>query len=169
MNIYMSGAHGTGKSTTAKIITEKARFGLLPSASRRSPYEQGTFDHQDYVMNQVYKRCAMYDETVHERTPFDVYAYTISMHVEALVEKHRMKIDAFARAIRQQGNTLFYFPITFPLKADGIRPDEMVQREVDSIMQYHIERTGIPRIFVPEGTPEERADFILKELPHASL
>lgn len=169
MNIYMSGAHGTGKSTTARLIAKQTRFGLLPSASRSSPYEHGTFDHQEFVMNQVYKRCAIYDESIQERTPFDVYAYTRVMHLEQLLEKHRMKIDAFARALTNQGDVLFYFPITFPLQADGVRPDETMQREVDSTMRYHIKRTGTPCIVVPSGTPEERADFILKELSNASL
>lgn len=120
-------------------------------------------------MSQVYKRCVIYDEAIQERTPFDVYAYTRAMNLEQLVEKHTMKIDAFARALITQGNPLFYFPITFPLQADGVRPDEMMQREVDSTMQYHIKRTGVHCIFIPEGSPEERADFILKELSSAEL
>lgn len=169
MNIYMSGAHGTGKTTTAKIITEKTGMTVLPSASRNSPYEQGTYDHQDYVMDQVWKRCLRHDNTIHERTPFDVYAYTNAMHVEALVEKHRMKIDAFARSIKQRGESLFYFPITFELHLDEFRPDEMMQLTVDSIMRHHIERTEIPCIFIPDGTPEERANFILEESSYAKL
>lgn len=169
MNIYMSGAHGTGKSSTAKIIADKTSYGLLPSASRESPYEQGTFQHQDFVMDQVWKRCTTFDEVILERTPFDVYSYTTAMNVQALAAKHEMKMDAFARNVKQQGNVLFYFPITFPLYRDGFRPDEIMQALVDSTMVYHIKRTGIPCLTVPNGTPEERADFILKELADAKL
>lgn len=164
MNVYMSGPHGCGKSTTAKIVAEKSGLGLLPSASRSSQHKQGTVEHQDYVMDQVYKRCATYDVVVHERTPFDAYAYTEVAGLDQLLEKHQMKMDAFARSMKNQGDILFYFPITFPLYQDGVRPDEKTQAAVDDIMRSHIERTEVPCLMVPGGTPEDRADFILSSI-----
>ena len=169
MNIYMTGSHGTGKTTTAEIIASKTGLGLPPSVSRRSPYTHGTIEHQKYVMDQVWKRCTTYDEVVHERTPFDAFAYTVAMGIEDVIEQQQMKVDTFARQIEQQGEAVFYFPVTFPLVSDGIRPDEEMQQHVDRVIQYHLNRTGIPYKVVACGTPEERADFILKELASAEL
>lgn len=169
MNIYMSGAHGTGKSTTARFIAEKTGLSLAPSASRMSPYKHGSIEHQDYVMDQVYKRCATWDGVIHERTPFDVYAYTkdyADSSGDALV-RHEMKVNAFARNISERGDVLFYFPIAFPLVDDGVRPDDRMQEKVDKTISQMIVTCGVKYIEIPNGSPEERADFILEELNHA--
>lgn len=172
MNIYMSGAHGTGKSTTARILAEKAGLSLIPSASRMSPYQHGSIEHQDYVMDQVFKRCSTWDGVIHERTPFDVYAYTRDYAMGGTLTdlpRHSMKVEAFARIMIQREDILFYFPITFPLVDDGVRPNAYIQKEVDHTMSQMIDRFNVTCVTVPKGSPEERADFILKELSHAEL
>lgn len=170
MNIYMTGAHGCGKTTTAIEIKKKNDgFGLIPSASRTSPYEPGTEDHQQYVMKTVYQHCAKYDQTIHERTPLDVFAYTSVGNFNNLREEQAMKLENFLRCMRHSGDTLFYFPILFPLEEDGVRPDGLVQAQIDDFIHDVLERENVLYKTVPMGTPEERADFILKELPGAKL
>lgn len=164
MNIYLTGSHGTGKTTAAKIIAEKTGLSLVPSASRMSPYEQGTIDHQDFVMDMVYKRCATWDNVVHERTPFDVYSYTRNYSNGSSHDLHRhgMKVNAFTRNMSKDKNTLFYFPISFPLIDDGVRPDDFVRQEVDLTIRQMFELTNVNFTVVPCGSPEERADFIIE-------
>ena len=169
MNIFFTGSHGTGKTTTALEIEKMSEFNVAPSASRMSPHRQGTIEHQEFVMDRVYRRCATWDNYVHERTPFDVYAYTVEFGLNSAGSRQKMKIDSFVRSVNHQGNILFYFPIRFDLILDGTRPGKSAQISVDKTISDQIKRTGVNYRIVPDGTPQERADFILKEVSNAKL
>lgn len=170
MNIYLTGSHGTGKTTTAKIIAEKTGLSILPSASRMSPFAQGTVEHQKFVMDQVYKRCSTWSDAIHERTPFDVYSYTSVRKMDSIIAAQKMKVESFARIARLHEVPIFYFPVTFPFPGnDPERASRKEQLIVDDAIFNIIRIERVKFVAVPKATPEERADFILKELSHASL
>lgn len=162
MNIYLTGAHGTGKSSVAKIIKSRADFCTVPSASRNSPYEMGTEEHQRYVMDKVFTQHSKHDALVLERTPLDVYSYTRLMKIEAEYNRQQMKVEAFFRALKHTNQPVFYFPISFELENDGIRPGEVEQIQVDKFIYDYLENNNIHYHAIPNATPSERADFILE-------
>ena len=164
MNIYLTGAHGCGKTTTSKKIAEKSKFQTLPSVARTSPYEVETAENQRFIMNKVYARCLNYDNYIHERTPVDVISYTKLMKLESEYNHQKMKVEAFFRGITHTGSPIFYFPIYFDLEHDGIRPGLDEQVEVDKFIHDYLETNGIPYYTIPDTTPEERADFILERV-----
>lgn len=164
MNIYMTGAHGCGKTTTASKITLSGGFEALPSVARSSPYESGTPENQRYIMNKIYDRCLRRDKCIHERTPLDVLSYTRLMGMESEYQHQEMKLEAFFRFIKGGGGILFYFPILFPLVEDGVRPGKHEQIQIDDFIRKMLIDSGVLFLTVPSGTPEERADFILERV-----
>ena len=169
MNIYLTGAHGVGKTVTSKIITTNTNFSLMPSASRQSPHRHGTLQHQDYVMRQVHKRVTRCDQIISDRTPLDVFAYTKMMEIQPLYDEHEMKVQRFFRYLKHSNETLFYFPILFDLVEDGVRPGREEQKFVNDFIYEYLVESDVDFKTVPMGTPEERANFILKELHYATV
>lgn len=167
MNIYFTGSHGTGKTTTAKIVAKKTRMCVPQSVSRNSPYKQGTLEHQGYVMDKVSNRMMKHEGSVHDRTPLDVFAYTILMEHNSEYNHQLMKVQRFLRVMENTLEPLFYFPITFPLVSDGVRPGHDDQAKVDSIIKPMLKWFDINVYTVPEGTPEERAEFIVERSKYA--
>ena len=164
MNIYLTGAHGTGKSTVAQIIKERAGFCTVPSVSRNSPYEMGTEEHQKYVMDKVFYHYSKYDGLILERTPLDVYSYTHLMQIESEYNRQKMKVEAFFRGIKQSEEPIFYFPIYFDLENDGVRPGQVEQVQVDRFIYNYLQDNNIEYHTIPYASPEERADFILERV-----
>ena len=164
MNIYLTGAHSTGKSTVAQIIKERTGFCTVPSVSRNSPYEMGTEEHQRYVMDKVFYQYSKYDGLILERSPLDVYAYTKLMQIESEYGRQKMKVEAFFRGIGHSDSPIFYFPIYFDLEHDGIRPGQEEQVEIDKFIVSYLQKNNIDYYTIPDTTPEERADFILERV-----
>lgn len=170
MNIYLTGSHGTGKTTVAKIVEQKTDFGTLPSVSRTSPFPQGTLENQKYVMQKISQRTKFHDQTIQERTPLDVFAYTMMMNIRSEYNSQNMEVERFIRSIEHSGEPLFYFPIAFAIEADGVRPGKWEQRQVDATIKGILDNSSVPYHVIPEGTPEERADFVLQEVRgHATI
>lgn len=164
MNIYFTGSHGTGKTTTAKLVAKKAKMCAPPSVARSSPYKQGSLEHQGYVMDKVYQRAVDHKGSIHDRTPLDVYAYTLLMEHEEEYGHQLMKVERFLSILEQTGEPLFYFPIAFPLVSDGVRPGKFEQIQIDTLIKPMIKDTGANIYTMPEGTPEERANFVLERI-----
>lgn len=164
MNIYFTGSHGTGKTTTAKLVAKKAKMCAPPSVSRSSPYKQGSLEHQGYVMDKVYQRAMEHSKSVHDRTPLDVYAYTLMMEHKGEYDHQLMKAQRFMRVLQDTGEPLFYFPITFPLVSDGVRPGKFEQIEIDTLIKPMLKWSDVNLHVVPDGTPEERTDFVMERI-----
>lgn len=164
MNIYFTGAHGCGKTTTARLLSSKLNYSIVPSVSRHSPYTPNTIEHQGYVMEKVVYRTMMHTYTVQDRTPVDVFAYTKLMGIKKLYQHQQMCVDRFLRTIDHAGDPIFYFPIHFELEDDGVRPDKKAQEHVDQIIISELDRSGVKYHVVPNALPEDRVDFILERI-----
>lgn len=169
MNIYMTGAHGTGKTSVAEEIARTTEFSNLKSVSRWSPHVSGTPENQRFIMEKVQKRCNMTNHCVHERTPLDVFAYTSLMGIESEYTPQKMKVERFLDHLKHTGNKIFYFPVLFDLESDGVRPGKWEQSVVDKTIKTQLDNSGVNYATVPMGSVEERAQFILKEIGYATV
>lgn len=167
MNILLTGAHGTGKTSTARAVNAKRPdLQLLPSASRQSPHKPGTVENQKHIMSEVWRRVNSPGPAIHERTPLDVYAYTALLDVGCEVAQQRAMVDEFYRVMRDAGCPLFYFPICFDLEIDGVRPGKWEQIAVDRTIAASLKASGIEYHTVPDASVDIRAAFILERVSH---
>lgn len=164
MNVYLTGSHGTGKTTVANAIADKTEFGTVPSVARNSPHKPGTAENQRFIMDRVVHRLRTHEGTIHERTPLDVMAYTVLMDHTSEYNHQKMNVDAFLRTLEHMDRPIFYFPILFPLASDGVRPGKWEQVVVDTFIRTNLERSGVTYYTMPDGTPDVRADFILERV-----
>lgn len=174
VKIILCGAHSTGKTTVANLLSEEMRLSRRESVSRKSPYQPGTPENQRYIMSKVYEEnvSTLYNGYVLERSVFDVDAYTKLYDLRMLYSYDAMKMDTAARIFKANDDyILFYFPITFGLVADGVRPeDEAEQKEVDLFLKYNLDSRKVKYHTVPTGSPETRVRYIKRKMKkHATV
>ena len=162
MNIYFAGCSGQGKTTTANWLSKRLDMDVVDGLSRNSPHQMGSDDHQIYLSQTVFSACRNTENSIHCRTPFDVWAYS------TVYERGDLNLDYdHAARFASQSPTVFYFPYWLIPKSDGFRPtseelNKAVDREIrDGIAAFFGEVTPF---IVPEGTPEYRVDWIIKAL-----
>ena len=158
MKFLLSGASSTGKSTTAKILSEKTGLPIIDNISRTSPYEMHTVEHQKYMADKVFETSQL-DNHIMCRTPFDVWAYSIGFNIQNHAQDSR---NAYLFA--KSNPIVIYFPINvIPIVDDGFRPvSEELNSVVDSEIRKQLMYYGVKYHMVGKGTPEERAENIIK-------
>lgn len=165
MNIYFTGAGGTGKTTTAELLAPRIGYSLAPSVSRNSPFAINTPEHQEYAQNKTYEQTIELDEYVLDRTPFDVlgydYGYGFGTH-----ERSMRFCRNFIKVLLAVKEPIVYFPRYWEAAGDGFRPtDSKLLNTVD----YWIHRgfvvardAGANAYVVRDESPEDRVDHILE-------
>jgi hypothetical protein len=159
MNIFMTGASGTGKTSLAVELCLRLGLDEAPSVSRTSPYEMGSQDMQDYVMHCVDYQCRTASQAVISRTPIDVYAYSRLWGLE------RKKPAAVAKRFLDSDAIILYLPKYWEPEDDGFRPLEG-QDEVDQIIaEALIDSGNWDRIYTVENEDvTDRADNVIQWL-----
>lgn len=160
MKILLSGASSTGKSTTAKVLSEMTGLPIIDNISRNSPYEMHTKEHQQYMSDKVFETSQM-DNHILCRTPFDVWAYSVGFKIDNNAQDSR---NAYEFAMRRP--KIIYFPINLiPIVDDGFRPvSEELNQTVDSQIRHQISTYNIDHYTVLKESPEERAQHIIEYL-----
>lgn len=155
MNIYLSGSHGTGKTSIVKQLRQDGWL-KKPSVARHSPYEPGTVINQHFIMSKVYKNCMTLSGYALDRTPIDVMSYTQLYLPDNDVEitYSIMQVESF----RRSNPTIFYTPIEFGLQEDGFRPGTKEQKTIDQYIK-DTDRYDFNYVRLT-GTVEERVNMI---------
>lgn len=158
MNIYMTGASGTGKTSLAKELCVRLGMNEAPSVARTSPYKMGSQIFQDYVMHCVDYQCLTAKQSVVTRTPIDVLAYSM-VHKLAQIAP----FNAAERFISTKP-ILLYLPKYWEPEDDGFRPTDN-QDNVDEYISTFIQLVG-PDDWdglhvVGEESIEQRADNVV--------
>lgn len=172
--IILIGAHGTGKSTLAKVLAEAFNFPITESVARillELKYNPDSMDYQEAVC-----KLSRWDFTrwkdvlnIMTRCPLDALAYT-----KALSRKKEDKLysDMYNRhlehfkkdevAMEMLKHSLFvYLPIEFKPENDGVRPtDPEYQQVVDQAMRELIREFQITPLVV-SGSVEERVEKVI--------
>lgn len=180
MNVYFTGAQGTGKTTLANLLAELG-FKKIPSVTR-SLIERGelsqertsqgaTPETQKIIFNEYYKIFRTQKAIVSDRFLTDVFAYTKYIYKrdedeDSLNELHREreKIDeiAFYQGLLygDADAVVFYCPIEFEAESDGIRDtDEEYRKTIDEYIKKELIRQGI-RFHELHGSVGDRMETI---------
>lgn len=174
MRVAFTGSHSTGKTTVSRELVKKPKFAhynLVDGASRSVKAAGYKINReadqlsQLLILNQQIALERMAGANfVSARASLDPLAYT-----QDLCEQNGWDdfyYDVVARTALLNLLTydvIFYFPITFKIKHDGIRPvGEEYRKRVDSIIESHL--SSHTYYAVPAGRPEERADYVARVL-----
>lgn len=168
--IILTGAQGTGKSTVLNLFKE-AGYPVITEVVRNlvkekgiSINKEGTDETQMMVFNTYYDVLAKTEKYVSDRGLTDVISYTTAGVFEGKVSKSTLDAQEIMIEEFVQSNPdiiYIYFPIEFPVVADGIRSvDEDYRKQIDNLIHDTLDVLNIPYLTV-HGTPEERFRQIL--------
>ena len=187
MHIILIGAHGTGKSTLAKAISEQLGIPVTESVARAVKKSFETIfieapDAKELALQNTLCELSRWDFTrwkecinVMTRCPLDTLAYARVNARNAtgpakegfqIIHDHHLrkfKQDEASQQMLKQ-SVFLYLPIEFPLEQDGVRPmDVEYQKQVDAAMRQLIYELDITPIVV-SGTVEERMRTFMDHL-----
>lgn len=192
MHIILIGAHGTGKSTLAKAISEQLGIPVTESVARavKKSFENifiEALNAKELALQNTLCELSRWDFTrwkecinVMTRCPLDTLAYARVSALNAtgpakegfqiIYDHHyrKFKQDEVAQQMFKQ-SIFLYLPIEFPLEQDGVRPmDVEYQKQVDTAMRLLIYELDIAPIVV-SGTVEERMRTFMDHLDKVFL
>lgn len=171
MRIAFTGSHGTGKSSVARRLIDYPKlfhYKLVDGASR-SCKDSGYTINQDadrlsqlmILIRQIDLEKNAHRNYISARSSLDPLAYAEELTKrkgwdDFYIEQYRML--AYSHFYTTY-DALFYFPITFKLEYDGVRPmDEEYQYKIDYTIQRGLDKIG--HFVVPAGSVDERAEYI---------
>ena len=168
--IVMSGTQGSGKSTVLNLFKE-AGYPVITEVVRNLVKEkgitinkEGTDATQRLVFNTYSKVLGETEKYVSDRGLTDVISYTAAGVFEgkvskAVLDEQEVQLKEF---IANNPDIVYiYFPIEFPVVADGVRSvDEDYRKQIDNLIHDTLDGLGVDYLTVT-GTPEERFKQIL--------
>lgn len=169
--LIFSGSQGTGKSTVLNLFKERMNYPVITEVVRQLAKtkgikinKQGSVASQNMIWNEYKRLLSQRDSYISDRGLTDVISYTEANstthpELEGLLEDQWLDLVKFTEA---HPDILYvYFPIEFPVVADGVRStDEDYRAIVDDIIRGNLNRLGIDYLEV-HGTPEERYQQII--------
>lgn len=161
MRVAIVGTHSTGKTTLLESLSGHLDLPILSEVAREKIAESDKLPHlmteiergefQKLVLEEQMRRESSSGRFIADRSVFDAVAYAFDTpHYDAL------RIRAGAHASAFPYDRVFFLPIEFPLKGDGIRSEDEAYREtVDRELRKLLDRAEIPYETV-RGNREER-------------
>jgi ABC-type oligopeptide transport system ATPase subunit len=177
MLIGFVGSHGTGKTTTAKVVAALMDGKALLSSSREVNASGLPINKEATRLTQLMITVARSNQAhtysqrqglfVADRTPFDSIAYTqyqmdnIWDRDPALDKIYWDYSMELAMNSLSRYEKIFYFPPLPNLEDDGTRlAEKEYQAIIDDRIKSLLYRIGAGEIEIPEGSVLERAHFI---------
>lgn len=168
--IILTGSQGVGKTTVLNLFKE-AGYPVITEVVRNlvksqgiSINKEGTDATQMLVFETYSKLLGETEKYVSDRGLTDVISYTAAGVFEGKVSKsvldaQEILIEDF---VKDNADIAYiYFPIEFPVVADGTRSvDEDYRKQIDNLIHDTLDNLGIDYLTVT-GTPEERFKQIL--------
>lgn len=178
--IAFMGAGGTGKTTTAKFISQAANIPLIKSASRTVYEKENLTEEKVLKLSDTEKlqlQIRIFDTKIEldkqysyvaDRTILDHYCYCLAYCSEFMPDEEFLKLEERVRILMLSSySLLFYFPWGYwtPEK-DGVRQDRLSwQSKIDAIMVGYAVRWNLPIITVPQSQgPKYRNEFVLSTI-----
>lgn len=185
--IGFSGAGATGKTHTAKFISETApsslnmELPLIKSASR-IVYENNNLTEakvtamapgdQLKLQTAIFQQKIINDQQfsyIADRTILDHYAYALAYCGNHMSDEMFMQFEEQVRSLMLSTYShIYFFPwgYWFPEVEDGVRSTRKSwQSQIDAIMVGYIHRWNLPVVVVPQDRGEDyRNEFVLADL-----
>jgi hypothetical protein len=175
--IGFCGAGGTGKTTTAQLLSETHSVPLLPSSTRgvfkmlglETEADQEKLDGegrkhlQRSIQDTFYSSLMGYPRGVSDRTPLDHWCYMLYYCGDYMSEE---EVGVFRRRTAEglkRFAYVFYFPlVTYPTHEDGMRKNGYGYRKAyDYLMQAAILDFGVQVYTMRRGqTPQQHVEHI---------
>lgn len=163
MNIYLTGASGTGKSTLAQGLSDVLGLQVSPSVARLSPHEMGTAENQAYVGGKVWHQCKNAQDSIVTRTPLDVLAFSSIWGHDTYMDRYR------SAEFCSQGNIILFCPLYWQPEDDGFRPTNMAElKRVNHIIREFLESTGAEYYNVLNEPVDYRVQSVIQYLDTVS-
>lgn len=163
--IILSGAHGTGKTTVLNMF-KQAGYPVVTEVVRKLAKEKGieinekgNNETQMMIFNTYKDILVNTSDYVSDRGLTDVLGYSMAGlplgTVSATVLQEQTRL--FEKFVEDNTDIYYvYFPIEFPVVADGVRSTNEGYREVvDANIKWLLDECHINYLTV-HGTPEER-------------
>lgn len=168
--IILTGSQGTGKSTVLNLFKE-AGYPVITEVVRNlvkekgiSINKEGTDATQQMVFDTYRKVLGETEKYVSDRGLTDVVSYTAAGVYEGKVSKPVLgeQLIQLKEFVANNPDIVYvYFPIEFPVVADGVRSiDEGYRTQIDNLIRGTLNSLKIDYLTVT-GTPEERFRQIL--------
>lgn len=156
MNIFLTGASGTGKTTTGRLLAEHYGLTLQPSLSRTSPHEIGSKKHQEYIAEKLFDLATKDRDSVFDRTPLDVVGYDLAYGYVSQAINSMTLATVWKNECKP---TIIYFPVYWQPEDDGVRPvDKRTTTLVDVTIKTQLQ--DVPHFVVDNESPEARLKSI---------
>lgn len=182
MRLGFTGSHSTGKTSVAELFADQNRFyTFVPSTARKVAAAGLGVNRQADHLSQVITTISRfvdesraheegYGYTVSDRTPLDSLAYTLYQIKNVWGESDFNDFywdysKKFVMETMRSYDKIFYYPVgAFALTQDGLREnDEKYRSDIDAIIKELLIELDIPACVMPDGTVQERADFVLRK------
>lgn len=169
--ICLSGAQGTGKTTVLNLFKESG-YPVITEVVRNLVKtkgipinQQGTDETQRMVFDAYVDVLGSTGKYVSDRGLTDVISYTAAGVSEgkvskAVLDEQEQVLEEFHK--NNQDIVYVYFPIEFPVVADGTRStDEKYRKVIDNLIHDTLDVLTEGNYLTVHGTPEERFRQIL--------
>lgn len=185
MKVTFIGAHGTGKTTLLKGLEDRllkcgATVQVTPEVPRvvcKNEDDPEFFQRSKNTLlkqmilligQPVYETAASKDSdlVMCDRSILDHWAYTRHLFRQKLEESDAERaIDALVKKHCSSYEQIYYLPVEFSAKDDGIRErDDYFQRLIDAEIKLLLDRYNLPFIKIT-GSIEERVRQVCSHLP----
>ncbi len=169
--IILTGAQGTGKTTVLNLFKETG-FPVVTEVVRNlvkskgiTINKEGTDETQQLVFNTYADVLADTPKYVSDRGLTDVISYTAAGVFEGKVSKSVLDEQEIAleQFVKDNPDIVYvYFPIEFPVVADGVRSvDEDYRKQIDKLIHDTLDAVMPGQYLTVTGTPVERFGQIL--------
>jgi adenylate kinase family enzyme len=175
MKIYFSGAHGSGKSTVARYVSQKYKLPMISECARAILSElelqidtlRYDLDVVDQYQGQVFERQLLeeskYKNFVSDRSIIDCLSYS-AQHSRILPDLlARIELSDYIKKLQDKNSILFFVrPSKDTLCADGVREtiswDGVIS--IDSQIKFMLEMWKIPYFQINMTNMQERTRII---------
>jgi deoxyadenosine/deoxycytidine kinase len=172
MNIILTGAHGTGKSTLVKPLAQEYNLEVLQRTVRNFWEDNGVNDFEllptdvravfqkHLLLNQLDKENSLWEQGfITDRSVLDYLGYAVVSSTMAKTD-----LDLYKSLIRErllQYDYIIYLPVEFPAEPEYLRAHPKSQEQVAKVLEEYLQLWLKPEQYCfARGSVEERLEQV---------